>query len=62
MQKLFNQHKHLSPAESNQLNTCENDKEECWEDYSNLHDSFTEQLSYERKRNGNFDFWQLNYI
>lgn len=62
MQKLLNQHKHLSPAESNRLNTKKSKSKECWEDYSTLHDSFTEQLSYERSRNGNFDFWQLNYI
>lgn len=55
-------HKHLSPTESNQLNQTKDSKEDCWDEYSTLHDSFTEQLSYERGRNTNFDFWQLNYI
>ena len=59
MQKLFNQHKHLSPAESNQPDT---DEKECWEEYSTLHDSFAEQLSYEKGQRRNSDFWQLNYI
>lgn len=62
MQKLLNQHKHLSPAESNRLNNKERKEKESWEEYSALHDSFTELLSYERRSNGNYDFWQLNYI
>lgn len=62
MPKPLNQHKHLSLAESNTLNTNEENREDHWEEYSSLHDSFTELLSYERGRSQNFDFWQLNYI
>lgn len=62
MLKSSNHHKHLPLAESNQLNKEKNSKDDCWDEYSTLHDSFTELLSYERGRNTNFDFWQLNYI
>lgn len=62
MPKSSTQHMHLSPAESNQLNTSKDSREDCWEEYSSLHDSFTEQLSYERGRKTNFDFWKLNYV
>lgn len=62
MLKPSNHHKHLSPAENNQLNEAKDSKKDCWDEYSALHDSFAELLSYERGRNINFDFWRLNYI
>lgn len=33
-----------------------------WEEYSSLHDSFTEQLAYENSRKIRSDIWHLNYI
>lgn len=62
MLKSSNRHKHLSPAESNELNKAKDSREDCWDEYSAFHDSFSEQLSYERGLNTSFDFWQLNYI
>lgn len=62
MLKSSNHHKHSSPAENSRLSQTKDSKTDCWEEYSTLHDSFSELLSYERGRNTNFDFWQLNYI
>lgn len=62
MLKSSNRRRHLSPAESNELNRTKDSREDCWDEYSTLHDSFSDLLSYERGRNISFDFWQLNYI
>ena len=58
MQKLLTQRKFLSLAE----NKTDKSKEDTWKEYSTLHDSFAEQLSYEKGQRRNSDFWQLNYI
>lgn len=33
-----------------------------WNTYSRLHDSFLEELSYEKRKFCNADVWQLHYI
>lgn len=33
-----------------------------WNKYSRLHDSFLEELSYEKRKFCNADVWQLHYI
>ncbi len=33
-----------------------------WNKYSRLHDSFLEELSYEKQKFRHTDIWQLNYI
>lgn len=37
-------------------------KPQLWEEYSALHDSFSEQLAYDNSRKIRSDFWQLNCI
>lgn len=46
--------------ENNKLNRPS--EADSWAEYSTLHDSFSELLSYERNRRTNSDFWQLNYV
>lgn len=58
MQKLLTQRKFLSLTE----NKTDKSKEDTWKEYSSFHDSFAEQLSYEKSQRRNSDFWQLNYI
>lgn len=33
-----------------------------WSKYSDLHDSFLEELSYQQQKPFNTDIWLLNYI
>ena len=62
MQKLLNSHNSLSPTKAKNEKAIKPTAQETWDEYSSVHDAFTEILSYENSRKKYEDIWQLNYI